>query len=166
MRSCPKAVSADGKLVLEHWISTLSCMVPALKSLQSNKSGTHIWGCVLKIAHFMLVVFFVCLFEVIELFLLYLPLFTHLFSLLVFKEVSFVQSVFFTSHKYYQVLWRQPRDSQNGSSKQCRGCFLVGLQRGQEGWAREFSVCLPLLSPLFTVFWYYFPFHQKCPPLC
>lgn len=74
-------------------------MVPALKSLQSNKSGMHIWGCIFKIVHFMLVGFF-CLFEVIELFLLYLLLFAPLFSFLVLQQVSSVQSVFFTSQKY------------------------------------------------------------------
>lgn len=88
MRSCPKAASADGKLVLEHWMRTLSCVVPAPERLQSNKSGTHIHDCIFKIVHFMVFGFvFIVLFEVIVFFFFYLLLFTHL---LILQQASFV----------------------------------------------------------------------------
>lgn len=59
-----------------------------------------------------------CFLEVIELLLLYLPLFTHFFSHYSSKLVL-CKVFFFNSQYYYQVLCRQPQEGnqQKGSSR-------------------------------------------------
>lgn len=95
-----------------------------------------------------------CVFEVIELFLLYLSLFTHLFSVLVLQRASFVQSVFLYLAEILSSPVKTTMRSTEGKQQTGQRVFS-GRRKESRKDGQGSSACLLLPSPLFTAFWYY-----------
>lgn len=158
MRSCPKAASADGKVVLEHWISTLSCVVPAPGRAQSNKSGTHIHGCIFKIAHFIDFGFvFVCVWS--HCIPLSLPPSIYSSLLLILQQASLVQSAFFFFKCTEVLSSRVKTNTRSTEGKQHMGQSVFS---GRSAESRK-SGLLALIFSFIYSFLIEFPFSSEMP---